>query len=128
MAKTRRKRQTKHRGNVVGEVERRGRTSRKNNSNEVKKTENRGNARPHRLDQPPTWRGSLSRSGFAAVIFFGAMLLFLKRPLPVAITWTAAIWLLYIPMTYYTDLFIYRRRQLRKKTNQQKKSQGKDGS
>jgi hypothetical protein len=119
MAPTKKKRQTKHRGNAAGQVEARGRTGRKPTATERGgKPDARQDARARRLarlDQPPTWRSAVNRA-FIATGLFLVLLLFLFRhqqfgpKLGIA----AFMLLIYVPLGYYTDLFVYRRRQARK--------------
>src|SRR6266403_1192210 len=63
MAQTRRKRQTKHRGNAAGFVESRGRTGRKPTAAEKSgKAAEAARAKAKRVDprdRPPTWRGAM---------------------------------------------------------------------
>ena len=69
MAQTRKRRQTKHRGNAAGMVESRGRTGRRPEPGERKKLDAKAEARlrrEQRLNSPPTWRGSLNRAAIAA--------------------------------------------------------------
>jgi len=115
MAQTKRKRTTKHRGNAAGMIEARGRTGRKPTESERKATASsgKGGAKPNRFDKPPTWRGSLNRA-LVAVVAFAVLLLVVPgfHVKPVAIIPLAAVMLaIYIPMGYYTDQYMYRRRQ-----------------
>jgi hypothetical protein len=113
MAQTKRKRRTKHRGNAVGMVEVRGRTGRKPTSSEKGGKPGTGK-RPDRRDQPPTWTGAVQRSAIAAVLFVVLMaFLFHRKPLA-AVAFGAVLLIFYVPMSYYTDLWIYRRHQARK--------------
>ena len=116
MAQTRKRRQTKHRGNAAGMVESRGRTGRKLEADERAKVDRKEEARRRRverLDRPPTWRGSLNRAGIAAAFFLVVMIV-IRQPIAAAVALAAMMLLLYIPMSFYTDLFIYRRRQRNK--------------
>jgi hypothetical protein len=116
MAQTRKRRQTKHRGNAAGMVESRGRTGRKPTADERKKLSPKEEARQRRterLDKPPTWRGAMNRAAIAAAIFIVAIIVLGQKP-AAAVTLGAVMLLLYIPMSYYTDLFIHRRRQKKK--------------
>jgi Flp pilus assembly protein TadB len=115
MAQTKRKRTTKHRGNAAGMIEARGRTGRKPTESERKAaaTSGKGGAKPNRFDKPPSWRGSLNRA-LVAVVAFAVLLLVVPgfHVKPVAIIPLAAVMLaIYIPMGYYTDQYMYRRRQ-----------------
>jgi polyferredoxin len=118
MAQTRKRRRTKHRGNAAGMVEARGRTGRKptgdeRGSSKLSSKEQARRRRLERLDRPPTWRSALNRAAIAAIIF-GVAMVILGRPIQQAVTLAAFMLLLYIPMSFYTDLFIYRRRQKKK--------------
>ena len=120
MAQTKRKRQTKHRGNAAGSIEVRGRTGRKPTADERKGSPGGKSKltaqqrREERLNKPPTWSGSAQRAVVAAAIFVVALLvLFKEKPSRVAVL-SVFILLLYIPMGYYTDLYLYRRRQAKK--------------
>jgi hypothetical protein len=110
VASTRRKRQTKHRGNAAGMVETRGRTGRKPTSGE-RKGQGRGKVRVNRFDKPPTWRNSFNRAAIAAAIFVVVAILALHlKPAP-AVLFGGFMAIFYTPLTFYTDNFMYRRRQ-----------------
>jgi Flp pilus assembly protein TadB len=113
MAQTKKKRQTKHRGNAAGQIQARGRTGRRPTEGERKPTSRE--LREARLDQPPTWRGALNRALIASALFL-ILLLFLFRHQQLGPKLGIAVFMLavYVPMGYYTDLFIYRRRQARR--------------
>jgi hypothetical protein len=117
MAQTRKRRQTKHRGNAAGKVESRGRTGRKVEPSERKQPVDRKELarqrREQRLNTPPTWQGALKRAGIAAA-FFGILMIVIGNTIPASVSLAAAMLLIYIPMSYYTDLWIYRRTQRKK--------------
>jgi hypothetical protein len=116
VAQTKRKRRTKHRGNAAGAIESRGRTGRKPTAEE-RKTQARKTAqerREERMSRPPTWKGASQRAAMATVIFVILLLVIFREPVGTVIALSGFILLLYIPMGYYTDLFIYRRRQAKK--------------
>jgi hypothetical protein len=116
VAQTKRKRRTKHRGNAAGSIESRGRTGRKPTPDE-RKTQAKQTAqqrRDERLSKPPTWSGAAQRAALATVIFIIALLLVFKEPVSRVVALSGFILLLYIPMGYYTDLILYRRRQAKK--------------
>jgi hypothetical protein len=116
MAQTKRKRRTKHRGNAAGMIEVRGRTGRKPTADE-RKSQAKLTAqqrREERLNKPPTWAGATQRAAIATVIFVIALLVVFREPVTRVIALSGFILLLYIPMGYFTDLFMYRRRQAKK--------------
>ena len=119
MAQTRKRRRTKHRGNAAGMVEARGRTGRKPQPGEKRPGSVRDDARQRRqdrLDREPTWRSAANRAVIATVFFAALVVLLFRRPVAEAALLALVMLLLYVPLTYYTDLFIYRRRQRRKAT------------
>jgi hypothetical protein len=109
VASTRKKRRTKHRGNAAGMVETRGRTGRKPTAGE-RKTQGR-RERMNRFAKPPNWRSSFQRAAIAAAIFVVVAILLLKiQPAP-AVLFGLFLAIFYTPLTYFTDTFVYRRRQ-----------------
>ncbi|HYV15453.1 MAG TPA: hypothetical protein VE972_05495 [Conexibacter sp.] len=120
MAPTKKKRRTKHRGNAAGMVEARGRTGKSTTG-----TASKGDARAQRLarlDQPPTWRSAINRALVATVLFLLLLILFFRhQQLGPKIGIAAFMLAVYVPMGYYTDLVIYRRRQARKLQDQHAK-------
>jgi anti-sigma-K factor RskA len=94
-------------------VEARGRTGRKPTAAEKAGTgAGAGRARESRLERsnrPPTWRGAFVRAMAAAALFALASLLLFKKSAPVALF--PIVLLMYLPISYYTDLWMYRRRQ-----------------
>ncbi|MDX6698641.1 MAG: hypothetical protein QOE65_2038 [Solirubrobacteraceae bacterium] len=111
MAQTKRKRRSKHRGTPAGTIESRGRTGRKPSEGERAKPAGK---RRDRFDEPPNWRGAAQRASIAAGIFFLAVVALFRQPIQAAIPIAMFMLALYIPLGYYTDLFLYRRRQAKK--------------
>jgi Flp pilus assembly protein TadB len=109
VASTRRKRQTKHRGNAAGVVETRGRTGRKPTAAETKAQSRR--SRMDRFNRPPSWRSSFNRALIAAAVFVAASILILKQKPIAGIAFGVFLVLFYTPLTFYTDNFFYKRRQ-----------------
>jgi hypothetical protein len=124
MASTRRKRQTKHRGNAAGVIESRGRTGRKPTAAE-KSGDARARAREKdklldKRDRPPTWRGAFIRAMFAAVLMLLVVLVVFNQPNQ-AIALFPVVLLMYVPISYYTDVWMFNRRQ----RNKAKRGDGK---
>jgi hypothetical protein len=115
MAQTRRKRRTKHRGNAAGFVESRGRTGRKPTKAEksgIAGEASRGKQkRVDPRDKPPTWRGAAMRGLIAAAALALLSGLILKATPPQTVAYFAVGLVAYTPISYYTDGWIYRRRQ-----------------
>ena len=116
MAQTKRKRRSKHRGTAAGTIESRGRTGRKPTAQErsAGKQDQARQRRLERLDRPPTWKSAGQRALIAAAVFLVAVLVLFKQKPGPAISLAAFMVLVYLPMGYYTDLFLYRRRQRKK--------------
>ncbi len=111
MAQTKRKRRSKHRGTAAGSIEARGRTSRPAAPGDKKK-QARLEAREKRLNTPPTWKSSATRVGLASVLLFVLIAVTQKKNgVPAALTFAVIAFLLYVPLGYYLELFLYRRRQ-----------------
>jgi hypothetical protein len=112
MAQTKRKRRTKHRGNAAGTIEARGRTGRPLSADEKKK-QTKQTAREKRLNTPPTWKSAFARAGMAAAIMFPlTILLFAKsNRVASALIFTGFAFVFYVPLGYYVDMTMYRRRQ-----------------
>jgi hypothetical protein len=114
MAQTKRKRRSKHRGTAAGTVEARGRTGRKPTPEERKKADAAA-MRENRMFREPTWKGAATRAGFAA-----AMLLVLfqigigpKQDLASSIALALLAFAIYVPLGYWTDRAIWKRRMRR---------------
>jgi Flp pilus assembly protein TadB len=120
MAQTKRKRRTKHRGTAAGTVTSRGRTGRPPTPEERKKQQ-KAAARERRANLRPTWRSSLNRAAFAAVIMFLFLLVTThgKNRVAASIVFAVLALVLYVPTGYYLELFLWRRRQRRKETGGQ---------
>jgi hypothetical protein len=117
MAQTKRKRQTKHRGNAAGVVESRGRTGRKPTAAEKSgKPRDAAKAKESALDRrdrPPTWRSAFIKGMFAAVVLLLFTVIFIPKSTS-AVGLFPVVLVMYTAISYYTDRFIFTRRQRRK--------------
>ena len=116
MAQTKKKRRTKHRGNAAGVVETRGRTGRKPTEGE-RKGSVRDEARVRRearSTRPPTWRAALNRAAISAVLFVALVVLLFHQKIGPALGLGAFVMVFYVPLGYYTDQFVYRRKLAKK--------------
>jgi hypothetical protein len=118
VAPTRRKRQTKHRGNAAGVVESRGRTGRKPTA-----AEKSGNAREVALakeklldkrDRPPTWRAAFVKAMFASIVMLLLVIIVFNRSNQ-GIGLFPVVLVAYTLISYYTDKWVYDRRQRKKR-------------
>jgi hypothetical protein len=122
MAQTKRKRRTKHRGNAAGKVEARGRTSRgqKLSPAEQKKAD-RTAARDARMSKPPTWNSAMLKAALmAALLFVFTQLGLFGGTTTIAQSGFLALFalILYTPLAYATDKFVYSRAQKRRAAKQ----------
>ncbi|MEX2196411.1 MAG: hypothetical protein WD844_14090 [Thermoleophilaceae bacterium] len=115
MGQTKKKRKRKHRGTPAGTIEARGRTGRPPTKAEGKqrKTQTAADRRAERLAKPPTWRGALNRSAIAALLFGLVVILAFGQDPASGAALAAVMILIYMPMTYYMDLFLHKRFQKR---------------
>ena len=115
MAQTKRKRRSKHRGNAAGTIEARGRTGRKATSEEQKKAGKKSTARQtraERLAQPPSWNRATLRAGAASGLLFVLTQIGLFQddvPIGQAIGVCLVAMLIYIPLGYMFDNWMYKR-------------------
>jgi hypothetical protein len=107
VAQTKKERRSKHRGTPAGTIEARGRTGRKLKEDERGKPRA---ARTTRYDKPPSWRSAITRAGIAAGIFLVAVVGLFRQPILGAISISMLMFVLYIPLGFYTDQFLHRRR------------------
>ena len=113
MAQTKRKRRSKHRGTAAGSIETRGRTGRKPTGTEKKgggKGATAAARRADRLSRPPSWRSAINRAAIAAVILVALSIFLFKQKPAASIAFAGFALIVYIPMGYYLDRFLYNRR------------------
>jgi hypothetical protein len=112
MPQTKKKRRSKHRGNAAGVVEARGRTGRKPTTEERKTSERESAAerRRERMMRPPSWKSATTRAALAALVFGLLLGILFKQKVGQAISLTIFVFLFYIPLGYYTDSVLYKRR------------------
>lgn len=103
------KRQTKHKGNAAGVIEKRGGTGSQSKASVSKSAKNSRATGP--ILREPSWKGSAFRAMLITGIFLAVMSLTSKNIRPLSIVLLGLVMLLaYIPLGYYTDRFFYRRR------------------
>jgi hypothetical protein len=116
MAQTKRKRRSKHRGNAAGVVESRGRTGRRPSEDEQRK-QSRASLREQRRNKPPTWNSAFLKAGLmAGLLFVFTRLGIFGSDTTVGQSVILCVFalLLYTPIAYATDRFVYTRAQRRK--------------
>ena len=122
MAQTKRKRRTKHRGNAAGTIEARGRTSRRQSlpPAEQKKAD-RAAAREARMNKPPTWNSALFKAALMAALLFVFTQIGLfggDTSISQSLFLSLFALILYTPLAYATDKFVYARAQKRRRAKQ----------
>ena len=110
------KRRTKHRGNAAGTIEARGRTGRKPRPEEMRgKSTAASSSRPPRGTTPPTWKAAFAKACFGALMLFAAVKFGVlgggEKPTGEALGFAAVAAVLYTPVMFATDKFIYQRKQ-----------------
>jgi hypothetical protein len=114
MAQTKRRRQSKHRGNAAGVVESRGRTGRKPTAAE-KSGDARALAREKEMaldkrDRPPTWRGAFVKAMVAGIVLLLLVIVVFKQSNQ-AIGLFPVVIAFYTVVSYYMDKWMYDRRR-----------------
>jgi hypothetical protein len=112
MAQTKRKRRTKHRGNAAGSIEARGRTGRKPTPEEQKAAA-KGNGRQQRTRKPPSWNSAAAKAAAMAVLLFAltqfGILGSKGTTLAQSIFLSLMAFVIYTPLAYVTDKWVYNR-------------------
>jgi hypothetical protein len=112
MAQTRKRRRRKHRGTQGGRIDR-GRRSKPRSRAEAQ-SRARSKKKPQRRgDSPPSWTSASVRGGLMSAIFV-VVLLVLGRPPAASILFGIFLLAFYIPLGFYFERFMWRRRQLQK--------------
>lgn len=125
MAQTKKRRRRKHRGTQAGTLGKRRTRPRSRaeakaqarSRTSSKKRSGAGQRMAERVGSPPTWRGAVNRALIAAGIFLLLLVFLFGRPFAEGFALSAFMLLVYIPMGYFFDRFIYRWR-LRKEEKQ----------
>jgi hypothetical protein len=108
VAQTRKRRRRKHRGTQGGRIDtkRRGRPR----SRAEAQQRARSRKRTPKADLPPNWRSATVRGFIISVLLIGTLLLF-GRPVPASIAFGVLMLAVYIPMGFWIDRMMWRRRQ-----------------
>lgn len=111
MAETKKRRKGKKRGTQGGRVDNKPRSGRPRSREEAKNRAKAKRPAPARHDAPPTWRSSIVRGLFAAVIFFVLLMLLFKRPIGTSAAFAGFMLAFYIPAGYFIDMALWRKRE-----------------
>jgi hypothetical protein len=121
MAQTKKKRRrSKHRGTQAGTIDRPGRTGRPTGAGPRAQANTKADARAaarqrrqDRFEKEPTWRGSVNRAAFASAILV-IFIAVVQKNIAAAVILGILAMAIYVPMSYYTDRMLWRRRQRQK--------------
>jgi len=111
MAQTKKKRRRKQRGTQGGRVDTSPRKGRPRSREEAKARARSRRKPAAKQDLPPTWRNSMIRGLFAAVIFAALLILVFKKPVGASLIFGAFMLAFYVPAGYYIDMAMWRRRE-----------------
>lgn len=129
MAQTKRKRRRKHRGTQSGRVDQRPRGRPRNRAEAKARAQSRSSRSSRRQPAltPPTWRSAFFKGGIAALLFLVLIGVVFGRPVLASVALAAFMLLFYVPMSYYTDRFFYRRRLRQAEQARLEKAQRRTG-
>ena len=103
MGATKKRRQTKHRGNAAGMVETRGRTG-------VRTAAPQPTGRAAKVPQPPSWNKAFLKALLPVVILLPLMIFTQKNASVTSIVGLVAFaYVIYVPLSYYSDRWVYNR-------------------
>jgi hypothetical protein len=115
MAQTKRRRRKKHRGTQGGGIDRRGPRGRPRNRQEARARAQARKRGVDRRDYAPTWRSAFNRAALGAGLFFVLAIVLLKQTVVGALAISVLMMAFYVPLGYYVDRFLYRRRMARER-------------
>jgi hypothetical protein len=93
-------------------IETRGRTGRKVEAGEKAPSEKESakSRREERMRQPPSWSAAINRAGISALVLLALMMLVFGRDAKTAFGLATVALVIYVPIGYLTDSFVYRRK------------------
>jgi hypothetical protein len=128
MAQTRKRRRKKHRGTQTGRIDNRGPRGRPRTREEAKARARQKQSSKRRKvdprDVPPTWASAFKRGLIGAGVFFLLFWLAFGRPVAAAGVLSIAMLAMYVPLGYYIDRFMYRRRMRQQQVARAAKQRG----
>jgi hypothetical protein len=108
MAQTRKRRRRKHRGTQGGRIDTRRRGRPQSRAEAQQRARSKRSA--PKADLPPTWRSAIVRGSVISALLIVTLLVF-GRPIAASIGFGVLMLGFYIPMGFYIDRFMWRRRQ-----------------
>ena len=111
MAQTRKRRRRKHRGTQGGRIDSKSRGRPRSRAEAQQRARSR--KRAPKADLPPTWRSATIRGFIISGLLIATLLLF-RRPIAASIAFGVIMLAVYIPMGFWIDRMMWRRRQREK--------------
>jgi L-asparagine transporter-like permease len=111
VARTKSKRQRKHRGTQGGRIDRRAKKPRTRAEAKSQLRTARKGRKQRRQLKVPTWRGAIVRAAFGAVLFFVLVALVFGQAIGPSIALSVLMFGIYLPLGHTVDRFMYRRAQ-----------------
>jgi hypothetical protein len=68
-----------------------------------------------RGESPPSWRSAILRGAFGALIFMVLLVAIFRKPVGPSIGLAALMLMIYIPLGFYIEKFLYNRRMAAKR-------------
>ncbi len=104
MGETKKRRQTKHRGNAAGMVESRGRTGARTTGPATTTADGR------KIPQPASWQKAFLKALLPVVILLPVLLLTNKKASTISVIGLVVFaYVMYVPLSYYSDRWVYNR-------------------
>jgi hypothetical protein len=116
MAQTRKRRRRKHRGTQGGRVDTKRRGRPRTRAEAQQRARSKKGSAP-RTDLPPTWRSAVTRGLIISGLLIATLLVF-RKPIGASIAFGVFMLAFYVPMGFYIDRFMWRRRQRQKMRDQ----------
>jgi hypothetical protein len=111
MAQTRKRRRRKHRGTQGGRIDRGRRPKPRSRAEAQARARSRSKA--PRGDRPPTWRSATWRATIISGLLVATLIVF-HKPIVASVAFGVFALTFYVPMGYYLDRALWRRRQRQK--------------
>jgi hypothetical protein len=118
VAQTRKRRRRKHRGTKGGRVDTRARGRPRSRQEARARTKSQ---LAQKRDLPPTLTTAATRGLFGAGIFLILLVVLFGRPFGPSLILSVFMLLIYIPMGYFIERFMYNRRQASKQRERQRR-------
>ena len=109
MAQSRSKRRRKHRGTQAGTIET---PSHRSGKATASRATSNSRTRAQRQMKPPSWKSSAYKAGAAAIVFalLSTVVFHNKNSAPTIIITCVFVFFIYLPVAYWTDKAMYKRR------------------